>query len=361
VKPIGIVDSGLGGVSVVLALHHAYPELAMVYLADQIHAPYGNKSKQEICEIMEANMRWFQSQGIKEVLLACNTASSNALEFLHQRFPAMKINGIIDVTVNQLTHGDCVGVLATSATIASHAYKSKIEKKLSCRVIEQAAPELVAMVENLADESQLSDVLDDYCASLKDCDTVVLGCTHYPLIKNLIAMKVSGKIVDSIEPVILSFKDKDYPKGDVKIYTTKDPVHLKQQIKFLFNEDVEVLKGVVNLLGEVSSHTNVQQMLSIQRTVQLSQSALETLAIIAYKQPITRVEIEDIRGVGCDVMLRKLQALDLIREKGRSEAPGRPILYEVTQEFMDVFQLMSQDGQLRIIKVVRNNAQELYD
>lgn len=73
----------------------------------------------------------------------------------------------------------------------------------------------------------------------------------------------------------------------------------------------------------------------------LSQSALETLAIIAYKQPITRVEIEELRGVGADMMLRKLQARNLIKEAGRSEAPGRPILYEVTEEFMDSFKLYS--------------------
>lgn len=71
----------------------------------------------------------------------------------------------------------------------------------------------------------------------------------------------------------------------------------------------------------------------------LSQSALETLAIIAYKQPITRVEIEELRGVGADMMLRKLQARNLIREAGRSDAPGKPILYEVTEEFMDSFKL----------------------
>ena len=71
----------------------------------------------------------------------------------------------------------------------------------------------------------------------------------------------------------------------------------------------------------------------------LSQSALETLAIIAYKQPVTRIEIEELRGVGADMMLRKLQARNLIREAGRSEAPGRPILYEVTEEFMDSFKL----------------------
>lgn len=73
----------------------------------------------------------------------------------------------------------------------------------------------------------------------------------------------------------------------------------------------------------------------------LSQAALETLAIIAYKQPITRSEIEEIRGVGCDNMLRKLMAKSLVREAGRSEAVGRPALYEVTEEFMDAFKLKS--------------------
>ena len=72
-----------------------------------------------------------------------------------------------------------------------------------------------------------------------------------------------------------------------------------------------------------------------------SQSALETLAIIAYKQPITRVQIEEIRGVNCDLMVRKLAALDLIEEAGRETTPGRPILYQVTPEFLDVFNLLS--------------------
>lgn len=85
----------------------------------------------------------------------------------------------------------------------------------------------------------------------------------------------------------------------------------------------------------------VRKVLSISRTRQLSQSALETLAIIAYKQPITRVEIEEIRGVNCDMMCRKLVALDLIKEAGRSQALGRPILYEVTDAFLDGFKLTS--------------------
>lgn len=83
----------------------------------------------------------------------------------------------------------------------------------------------------------------------------------------------------------------------------------------------------------------IQTLFHTSKPNTLSQSALETLAIIAYKQPITRVEIEELRGVGADMMLRKLQARNLIREAGRSDAPGKPILYEVTEEFMDSFKL----------------------
>jgi len=87
-------------------------------------------------------------------------------------------------------------------------------------------------------------------------------------------------------------------------------------------------------------HDPVQRILALSKTRQLSQSALETLAIIAYRQPITRTDIEEIRGVGCELMLKKLQSIDLIQEAGRSEAVGKPILYEVTEEFLDVFKLM---------------------
>ncbi len=96
-------------------------------------------------------------------------------------------------------------------------------------------------------------------------------------------------------------------------------------------------------LSKASIHEYARKLFQINKTSKLSSAALETLAIIAYKQPITRVEIEELRGVGADVMLRKLEARGLIREAGRSEAPGRPILYAVTDEFMDAFQLLSLD------------------
>ena len=90
-------------------------------------------------------------------------------------------------------------------------------------------------------------------------------------------------------------------------------------------------------------HPYAAELFALDKPSKLSPAALETLAIVAYKQPITRVEIEEIRGVGADVMLKKLMGRGLIREEGRSEAPGRPILYVVTEAFMDAFGLASLD------------------
>ena len=96
-------------------------------------------------------------------------------------------------------------------------------------------------------------------------------------------------------------------------------------------------------LSKAVVHDYAKKLFSLNKDAKLSNAALETLAIIAYKQPVTRVEIEEIRGVGADVMLRKLEARGLIKEDGRSDAPGRPFLYSVTDEFMNAFELMSLD------------------
>ncbi len=109
------------------------------------------------------------------------------------------------------------------------------------------------------------------------------------------------------------------------------------------NHGFEVVNygGSYKFISKAIVHPYAERLFQEAKKNVLSNSALETLAIIAYKQPITRVEIEEIRGVGCEMMLKKLQARNLIRESGRSDAPGRPILYEVTQEFMDSFKLVS--------------------
>ena len=120
--------------------------------------------------------------------------------------------------------------------------------------------------------------------------------------------------------------------------------------------------GIYKFLSKGIVHQYAQKLFQSSKQSTLSQSALETLAIIAYKQPITRVEIEEIRGVGADMMLRKLLARNLIKESGRSEAAGRPILYEVTEEFMDTFKLLSLNElpQLPVFTMDENN-ENLFD
>lgn len=107
--------------------------------------------------------------------------------------------------------------------------------------------------------------------------------------------------------------------------------------------EVSHFGGIYRFLSKAYVHPYAEKLFQITKTERLSPAALETLAIIAYKQPVTRVEIEEIRGVGADMMLRKLLARNLIKEEGRSDAPGRPILYSVTDEFLDSFQLLSLD------------------
>ena len=115
-------------------------------------------------------------------------------------------------------------------------------------------------------------------------------------------------------------------------------------------------------ISKKSVYPYAQELFHNAKANTLSQAALETLAIIAYKQPITRVEIEELRGVGADMMLRKLEARNLIREAGRSEAPGRPILYEVTEEFMDSFKLYTLNELPDLPEYNNENIQEnLFD
>lgn len=113
-------------------------------------------------------------------------------------------------------------------------------------------------------------------------------------------------------------------------------------------------------LSKAFVHEAAKKLFSIDKISKLSNAALETLAIIAYKQPITRVEIEEIRGVGADVMIRKLEARGLIKEEGRSDAPGRPFLYSVTDEFMDAFKLLSLDELPDLPEFNKDNNDDLF-
>lgn len=124
--------------------------------------------------------------------------------------------------------------------------------------------------------------------------------------------------------------------------------------------EIERYGSRYRFLSKEFVHEAAKKLFSIDKISKLSNAALETLAIIAYKQPITRVEIEEIRGVGADVMIRKLEARGLIKEEGRSDAPGRPFLYSVTDEFMDAFKLLSLDELPDLPEFNKDNNDDLF-
>ncbi len=135
----------------------------------------------------------------------------------------------------------------------------------------------------------------------------------------------------------------------------------KKYLDDSFGIEIANYGGVYRFLSKAVVHPYAKKLFQLGKQNTLSQAALETLAIIAYKQPVTRVEIEEIRGVSADMMLRKLEARDLIRISGRSDAPGRPMLYEVTDTFMDSFQLLSLEELPELPKFENEESDELFE
>ncbi|MBN2850798.1 MAG: aspartate/glutamate racemase family protein [Erysipelotrichaceae bacterium] len=245
---IGIVDSGLGGYTVYESLRQAYPDASFVFLADQKHAPYGNKSPEEIIAISYQNMMWFYDQGIREVILACNTASSVALEFIRPIFSEMQIHGIIDLTVEHidLKKDDKVLILATQATINSGSYPDSIGFiEPDVKVDGIAMVDLVKHVESLSDEATVTAYLKkEFAKKTGNYSKVVLACTHYPIVKDLIAKELKGELYDSRQAIVDLLKDRDLPQGESRCYTTGNPDHAKLQVKTLFSHDQAFLKAV---------------------------------------------------------------------------------------------------------------------
>lgn len=141
--------------------------------------------------------------------------------------------------------------------------------------------------------------------------------------------------------------------------------NIKQMMDDFIEEDhgIEIVHfgGRYKFVTKEVVYPYAEKLFSSSKMATLSSAALETLAIIAYKQPITRSEVEEIRGVGCDMMVRKLLARSLIKECGRSDAPGRPFLYEVTAEFMDSFKLESLKELPELKEVKQEQMQNLFE
>jgi len=213
--PIGVFDSGLGGLTVVKALMRVLPHEDIVYFGDTARVPYGTKSREAIVRFSKENVRILLRRKVKMVVVACNSSSSYALPALRKSFK-LPVTGVIDAGVKkavQNTQNNIIGVIATPATIASQAYQRKIKRmKPRARVIGQACPLFVPLVEEGWFQRKASAlIVREYLQPVKNskADTMILGCTHYPLLKPLFSRFLGPRVglVDSAETVALEVRD----------------------------------------------------------------------------------------------------------------------------------------------------------
>lgn len=204
---IGVFDSGLGGLTVVDAIIKSFSGAKIFYIADTEAAPYGEKSKEEILKhSFEVTKHLIDKYDIDALIVACNTATSAAIVDLRSNFPNLIVIGTepgIKPAINSTSSGN-VGVLATPATLKGDKYQSLVDKlalKNSVKLYEQPCPGLVEQIESgKIDTKDTVDMLENWLTPMKknSVDTVVLGCTHYPLISNTIK-KIMGEEIKLIE------------------------------------------------------------------------------------------------------------------------------------------------------------------
>lgn len=186
--PLGIFDSGVGGLTVVRAVQELLPSEDIIYLGDTARLPYGTKSPGTIRQFADEDVRFLIAQGVKAIVIACNTATAHALPGLQDQY-RVPILGVIEPGVDAALacpSTERVGVIATRGTIRSHAYQHALALRKTGLIIHgQAAPLLVPLIEeNWIDHTATREVLKTYLAPLMDkgIDTLLLACTHYPLL-----------------------------------------------------------------------------------------------------------------------------------------------------------------------------------
>jgi len=204
-RPIGIFDSGIGGLTVAKEIFKHLPYEDVVYFGDTARVPYGSKSPETVRKFSANNVNFLITQKVKVVIIACNTASATSIAFLRKNYPNTPIIGVIKPAVELAMICSAkkkIGVIATESTILSLAYQKEIKNLVpSVSVYGQPCPLFVPLVEEgWLDKEETYMIAQKYLKPLKskDIDTLILGCTHYPLLKTIIK-KVMGKNVAIID------------------------------------------------------------------------------------------------------------------------------------------------------------------
>ena len=256
-SPIGIFDSGVGGLSVLRAMRVLMPEEAILYFGDQAHVPYGPRSMEQIQNFSEGITKFLLSHDSKLIVVACNTASAAALTYLRERFPTVSFVGMEPAVkpAAETTKTGKVGVLATPATFQGALYASVVERfGVGVEFFQHTCPGLVSQIEkgelnSTATRAILENALRPMLA--KNIDTVVLGCTHYPFVIPLIEqiVKKNVRVIDPAPSVAkqvkrlleaAGMKSQAQAHASVRFFTSGNPTEMKSMLPVLLGESGEV-------------------------------------------------------------------------------------------------------------------------
>ncbi len=245
-RPIGIFDSGVGGTSIWKEIHQLLPNENTIYLADSQNAPYGLKNKNEILELCIKNVDFLINQNCKIIVVACNTATTNAIKELRAKYtiPFIGIEPAIKPAAFQ-TKTNTIGILATKGTLNSELFHQSILSYTNTKIHEQIGHGLVELIEKGdLDSEEMNRLLTTYLQPMIDnnIDYLVLGCSHYPYIINTIKkiLPETITIIDSGEAVAKQTK---------KILESLDILNTvisKKELLFYSNSSTDVLKSLVN-------------------------------------------------------------------------------------------------------------------
>ena len=213
-QPIGIFDSGIGGISIWKEINNLLPNENTIYLSDNYNAPYGQKTKEEIINLSIKNTEYLIDKGCKLIVVACNTATTNAIKYLRKNYtiPFIGIEPAIKPASIQTKTG-VIGILATKGTLNSSLFeKTSANIDDNITIIEQIGEGLVDLIENgKMHSTEMTNLLENYLNPMlsNKCDSIVLGCTHYPFlipqIRAIVGPKVN--IIDSGEAVAIQTKN----------------------------------------------------------------------------------------------------------------------------------------------------------
>ncbi len=264
-SPIGIFDSGYGGLTILKEIVKVLPQYDYCYLGDNAHAPYGPKSFDTIYHLTLRSVKWLFEQGCPLVILACNTASAKALRTIQQNdLPKIdskrRVLGVIrpiTESANSFTKNNHLGIFATSGTVNSESYMMEIKKFFpQIKVSQEACPTWVPLIESNEHEKEGADFfvkqhIQNLLSKDDQIDAVILGCTHYPLMMEKIRKHLPGKIQIISQGEIVANKMKEYLQrhseietkcskdGKIEFFTTDSSEVFSQNATLFFGKEIQ--------------------------------------------------------------------------------------------------------------------------